>query len=187
MKLENIPKQVEKYRGNVRNRHSNLLGTLSHVLNRAMPLMVLGLIVIIFLEFSIELTPGQERILLVLDNIIIGLFALDILVGVVLDKSKKAFIRHRWFDILLLLPLLGWMKGAGRIGRFFEANTRIAKLGHAEQALGRIGILGEEGIAVGLVANEKRLHNAMKLSHAATRGHKLSQNSVILSKMRGRL
>ena len=82
---------------------------------------LLGLSVTLFIiELSFDLNSKTLHIIEVVDLIIIGVFAAELLVHFVSAKDKKQFLKENWLLILAVLPLM-------RLGRFAKFLPEIAK------------------------------------------------------------
>ncbi len=147
------------------------ISILKKVVGKTIPILVLVIIITIFIRFSINLTPGQERILILLDRGVIGLFAIDLLTDYILSSSKSAFLRKRWFSFLLFLPLFNI------IGRF---GTGTARLMYCSEVLST----GEKAEGLLKFLEGSTLNPAMKAGHVTNISARLARSSYILERLR---
>ncbi len=147
------------------------ISILKKVVGKTIPILVLVIIITIFIRFSINLTPGQERILILLDRGVIGLFAIDLLTDYILSSSKSAFLRKRWFSFLLFLPLFNI------IGRF---GTGTARLMYCSEMLST----GEKAEGLLKFLEGSTLNPAMKAGHVTNISARLARSSYILERLR---
>lgn len=74
-----------------------------------LPVLV-ALLAVLYLEFFAHLSHRQHVWLLRVEKVILGYFVLEILVDFTLYKKNREFFRHKWVDILLVLPFFAVLK-----------------------------------------------------------------------------
>ncbi|SFH55617.1 voltage-gated potassium channel [Tindallia magadiensis] len=70
-----------------------------------MMILVLLVLVLLFVEFRIELTPDTERRLQCIDTGILIIFVIDYFVRLLLADSKKMFIKGNIPDLIAIIPV----------------------------------------------------------------------------------
>jgi hypothetical protein len=114
---------------------SDRLYRVHSALNRLMPLVLVVLLVVLALEFFVNLPHSQHVTLLQIEKLILAYFIVEILVDFTLYESNKKFLKHKWFDILLVIPFFSLMKGLRglrvlKLGKPFKP-AKAAKAGRA--------------------------------------------------------
>ncbi len=170
--MKDIAEDITTLRTAAEKRYSKRhVSILKKVVGKIIPLLVLVLIITIFIRFSINLTPGQERILILLDRGVIGLFAIDLLTDYILSSSKSAFLKKRWFSFILFLPLFSII---GKLG------TGTARLLYCSEILSK----GEKAECLLRFLESNTLNPAMKASHVTNISARLARSSFILERLR---
>ncbi|NOQ56265.1 MAG: hypothetical protein GQ477_05690 [Nanohaloarchaea archaeon] len=150
---------------------SRHLRTTKILMKKITPTLILVVIITLFIKFSITLTPGQEHTLMRLDQLIIFLFASDLLIDYILSYSKIEFLKKRWFSILLFLPLLNSL---GRVGTGVARAAQYSEiLSTTEKTEGLFKMFETDG-----------LNPAFKTGHITNLSARLARSSVILEKLR---
>ncbi len=147
------------------------ISILKKVVGKTIPIFVLILIITIFIRFSINLTSGQERMLMLLDRAVIGLFAIDLLADYVLSSSKSTFFKRRWFSFILFLPLFNI------IGRF---GAGTAKLLYCSEILST----GDKAESLLRFLESSTVNPAMKAGHVTNISARLARSSCILERLK---
>lgn len=105
---------------------SSRLYRVQSFLDSMMPFVLVVLFAVLYLEFFGSLSHAQHEIVIVVERGILSYFVLEIFVDFLVYESNREFFRHKWFDILLVLPLLSVMKGL--------RGLKILKLGKPAKA-----------------------------------------------------
>ncbi|MEA3230056.1 MAG: hypothetical protein U9P44_04010, partial [archaeon] len=154
-----------------KNRHKTRhIQILKRLTGRATPLLVIAIIITIFIQFSITLTPTQENILMTVDKIIILIFSIDLITDYMMSRSKKEFFRKRWFSFIIFLPLFNI------IGRMGPGSIKL--LGY-----GDIISRTDPGNLLRFLENSA-INPALKAGHITNISTKLTRTSYILEKIR---
>lgn len=82
-----------------------------HALDALLPFVVVLLLAGVGLELFVPLTEHQHALVVQTQWGILAYFAVEIGVDLWLYTSHRAFLRHKWLDILLLLPFLTLFRG----------------------------------------------------------------------------
>lgn len=92
-------------------REESRLYPVKHALDALLPFVVVLLLAVVGLELFVPLTEGQHALVVWTQWGVLAYFALEIGVDLWLYTSNRAFLRHKWIDILLLLPFLTLFRG----------------------------------------------------------------------------
>ena len=95
-------------------------------LDSLMPFVLIVLFVVLYLEFFVSLNHFQHEMVIAVEHGILAYFLLEIFVEFLFYEDNREFFRHKWFDILLVLPFLSIMKGL--------RGLKILKLGKPAKA-----------------------------------------------------
>ncbi len=83
----------------------NLYSLIEIIIDRLVPVAVLFLIPIIIIEFFFEdIATKYHLILLILDYLIIAIFAIDLIFKYLRIRNFKNFIKTCWLDIIAIFP-----------------------------------------------------------------------------------
>lgn len=114
---------------NERAANSGRLYKVHELLDALMPLILIVLFVVLYLEFFVNLNHFQHELVLIAQRVILVYFILEIFFEFLVYEDNRKFFRHKWFDILLVLPFLSVMKGLR--GLKFLKLGKSAKAGKA--------------------------------------------------------
>jgi hypothetical protein len=118
------------------------------VLHVCLPLVVLVLASVIFLDAWSTPNPAVARYLVYAGYLVFGYFVVELGVDFVLYKDKRAFFRDRWFDIALLVPVIvvvqigAWLGGLILVGRALRAIEFATKIGFEAFAIDELTVAG---------------------------------------------
>lgn len=90
---------------------------LHHLLEQLLPLVVVTLIVVLYLEFFVHLSPPHHDLLIRAEQVILAYFILELAVKLGLHTDNKQFVRNNWLDILLVIPFFAAVSGITRLLR----------------------------------------------------------------------
>ncbi len=146
------------------------IGIIKFMIGKITPMLIMAVIVTVFLKFSISLSATQEYYLVLIEKIVISIFAFDLITDFIMSKSKTSFFRKRWWNFIIFLPLLGSL---GRLS--FNA---IKTIPYAEALF--IG----EGQTLIRSLDSGALGSAIKTSHVTNVSRKFASSSYILEHIR---
>ncbi|MCK5062326.1 MAG: hypothetical protein KAR23_00205 [Candidatus Aenigmarchaeota archaeon] len=170
--MKYLAKDVTELKAATEKRYNRrYIENLKIITGRAMPFLVLVILSTLFIKFSISLTSGQESMIILLDKIVLALFATDLLADYILSNSKRAFFRKRWLSFMLFLPLFNI------VGRF---GIGTAKLLHCSDIISK----GDKIESILRVLESNTLNPALKAGHMTNVGARLARSSCILDKLR---
>lgn len=88
--------------------------SLKKFLDRLLPLVIIVLMGVLYLEFFVHLTHHQHKLVLMIERGILGYFLLELLVDLGVYRNNRKFLRHRRMDIMLVLPFFTVFRGVTR-------------------------------------------------------------------------
>lgn len=91
-----------------------------HAVDALLPLVVVALITVLYFEFFVHLSDASHMLVIRVEQAILLYFALELLLDLWLYTSNRAFLRHKWLDILLLIPFLTVFRGTLRVLRVLK-------------------------------------------------------------------
>ena len=137
-------------------------------IDRAVPFAVVGLLIIIVLEFFFaETAETYNTIISIADYTIVGIFLLDLLFKYLRIRKFKNFLKECWLDIIAVFPFF-------LIFRVFESILIFAEL---PKELRQAQLLLHEGLALS--------EGSSKLIQEAEEAGKISRVKTIIRMFRG--
>lgn len=146
---------------------SELAHRIQHVLERLLPLAILTLIIVLYLEFFGHLTHAQHEQVLLAEKLLLTYFILELVVEMGIYESNRRFVKHRWLDILLVLPFFTVLKSVGGALRALKL-LKPAKAAKTTKAA-----------TVGKTAKAGKTAHAAKGSTQAARETALGTRSIV--------
>lgn len=93
---------------------SPVLHRVKHVVDAFLPVAVVILAVVLYLEFFGNLGHQAHAQVLFVEKLLLAYFVLELLVDLAVYEDNRAFLRHKWLDILLIIPFLTVINGVGQ-------------------------------------------------------------------------
>ncbi len=75
-------------------------------LDRLLPAVIAALVVVLAAEFLLTLSPWQHAAVIWLQRLILLYFVAEIGIDLWLYTHYRTFLRHKWLDIVLIIPFL---------------------------------------------------------------------------------
>jgi hypothetical protein len=127
------------------------------LLHVALPAAVLLLAVVVVVDLAAVAGPQTGALLVPAETVVLGYFLVELGVDFVLYHDKRAFLRDRWIDIVLLVPFVLVVRFGAWVGG-------LVLLGRALRSVAFVGTIGLEAYAIEeLTVAGSRLQRALKL------------------------
>jgi hypothetical protein len=94
---------------------SERLYRVKQLLDTILPPVILILLLVVYLELIVGYQAQDHAWLLWTERSLLAYFVLEILVDFLLYTDNRKFLRHKWLDIVLVIPLLNSLKAAGKV------------------------------------------------------------------------
>ena len=90
---------------------SEMLYRVHSFLDYLMPIVLMFLFYVLYLDFFVDLNHSQHQFLLTAERAILIYFIFEIFVDFLIYENNREFLKNKWFDILLVLPFLSILRG----------------------------------------------------------------------------
>lgn len=153
------------------------LYALKHAIDALLPVILVALPVVLYLEFFADLTHAQHEWVLLVERVILFYFVLELAVDLALYENNRTFLKHKWFDILLVIPFLTVFREVTRLLRFLKLLKPVKPVKAVKTAKGAKVAKTAKGVkgARALKARKhlKRVKIGQKITKTVKKGKRL--------------
>ena len=110
---------------------------IQHYLQLLVIVCALGVIVLLAVEFLLELTPEQKLVIQLVNLVILLVFLIELLYNLYYADKKKDYLKTHWLDVIAVLPVLEVFRlskiaGLSRLGMISKAGEGVELIELAE-------------------------------------------------------
>ncbi len=158
---------------------SATLHRLHRLLEQVLPLVVVALVIVLYLEFFVHLDPVHHDILIRTEQAILAYFILELAVKRGIHTDNREYLQDNWLDILLVVPFFAAVSGITRLLRSLKG---IKALKGAKAAKGAKGAKGLKAAKGAKATKGAKLLHGKRLAKVSKHGKKAKKGAKVIKK-----